>query len=34
METMYKIGSTMLTHRLTLCLRTSERKTITLAIAM
>jgi hypothetical protein len=32
METMYKIGSTMLAQRLTLGRRTSERKTITLAM--
>lgn len=33
-ETMYRIGNTMLVQRLTLHCRTSERKTITLAIAM
>jgi RNA polymerase sigma-70 factor (ECF subfamily) len=33
-ETMYRIGNAMLVKRLTLGLRTSERKTITLAIAM
>ena len=33
-ETMYRIGNTMLVHRLTLDRRTNYRKTITLAIAM
>jgi hypothetical protein len=34
METTYRLGRTMLVQRLTVGLRTSERNTITLAIAM